>query len=170
MKKILSFIIPVVMAVFLVSCAEQQDMQRHPNRYPDDGYGRNYPDRRDRNYPNQYPRNGNYGSNWVELGSKRISNNGYRDVINVNSRYGNLRQLRFDVSGSYASIRSVVLTYRNNYRQEVPVRNSYNDRNSNSLVVNLPNRSDYIRQITYTYDNDRRNNYGNRAYITVYGR
>ncbi|ODT35837.1 MAG: hypothetical protein BGN92_01295 [Sphingobacteriales bacterium 41-5] len=163
MKKYFKILVPVLAVMLFVSCASAQ----YPVRDRDD---RRYDDSR---YENDRYGNNRYGNNWMTIARTRVSRSGSSERVNVNSRYGNIRQLLFSSDGS-VNIYRVAVRYSNGRTEELNVRNNRRDNRrennySNDLIVSVPSRGyANVRQVIFWYDTD---NYSrNRPTISVYAR
>lgn len=166
MKKYFKFLVPVLAVLLIASSASAQFFPGR-NRDRDDRY-------EDRRYEDNRYGNSRYGNNWLTLGRTRASSrSGSYERININSRYGEIRQLLFRSDGP-VNIYRVAVRYSNGRTEELRVRNNRRDNRrmsnyNNELMVSVPGRgySD-VRQVIFWYDTD---NYSrSRPTINVYGR
>lgn len=165
MKKYFKFLVPLLVLMFFAATASAQ---LFPGRDRDrnDRYGdRRYEDDR---YGNRY------GNNWVPLARTRVSRYDNYEKINLNYRYGNIRQLLFRSDGP-VNIYRVAVRYSNGRTEELRIRNNrldnrrWNNNYDNEMLVSIPGRGyNDVRQIMYWYDNDRYTR--SRSTINVYAR
>lgn len=111
-------------------------------------------------------------SNWVSIARTRVSSGRNYEKVNINRRFGNIRQLLFNADGP-VHIYRVTVRYNNGRTEELNVRNSRRDnRRSNrntDLIVTVPNRwNNDVRQVTFWYDADNRSRV--RPTINILGR
>lgn len=122
-------------------------------------------------YENERYGNSNH-SKWVNIARTRVSSGRNYEKVNINRRFGNVRQLLFNADGP-VHIYRVTVRYSNGRTEELNVRNSrQNNRRSSrnsDLVVTVPNRwNNEVRQVTFWYDVNDRSRY--RPTINVLGR
>lgn len=171
MNKYFKFLIPVLAVILFTSSASAQWF---PGRDRDDDD--RYEDRRyeDNRYGTDRYGNNRYGSNWMDVARTRVSRNDGYERVNLNSRYGNVRQLLFRTDGP-VNVYRVAVRYSNGRTEELNVRSNRYDRRrdnrnyNNDLVVSVPSRgySD-VRQVMFWYDSDRYSR--SRSTINVYAR
>ncbi len=103
---------------------------------------------------------------WILLGSKNVSWQPKKDILNVGASEGGFKKLKIKVTGGTVYVTRMVLTYGNGTRDEIPLRYTFR-KGAESRIIDLRGETRVIRKIAFTYD---RKNTAKSAKIWVAGK
>lgn len=107
-----------------------------------------------------------YGSNWVELGERAVSDRLDHDEIFVTARRGEFRRIKLTVDRASVDFHRVVVHFGAGSRQRIDLRRTI-PAGGETRSIDLHGDDRIIRKVEFWYD---ANSGGRRAVVRLYGR